>query len=74
MMLVDDHILWMAQIKDKACTSIVRSMEKIAGYVLSSNSQHVAVVGHQGWGAGQDWRELRAGIAVGWGSALRGAG
>ncbi|XP_037742475.1 adhesion G protein-coupled receptor A2 isoform X1 [Chelonia mydas] len=43
MMLVDDHILWMAQIEDKACTSIVRSLEKIAGYVLSSNSQHVAV-------------------------------
>uniref|UniRef100_A0A452IZT0 Adhesion G protein-coupled receptor A2 n=1 Tax=Gopherus agassizii TaxID=38772 RepID=A0A452IZT0_9SAUR len=43
MMLVDDHILWMAQIEDKACTRIVRSVEKIAGYVLSSNSQHVAV-------------------------------
>nr|XP_003226777.1 PREDICTED: adhesion G protein-coupled receptor A2 [Anolis carolinensis] len=43
MMLVDDHVLWMAQIEDKACTSIVRSLEKIASYTLSSNSQHVAV-------------------------------
>ncbi|XP_019347019.1 adhesion G protein-coupled receptor A2 isoform X1 [Alligator mississippiensis] len=43
MMLVDDHILWMAQIEDKACTSIVHSVEKIAGYTLSSNAQHMAV-------------------------------
>ncbi|XP_062995285.1 adhesion G protein-coupled receptor A2 [Elgaria multicarinata webbii] len=43
MMLVDDHVLWMAQIEDKACTTIVRSLEKIAGYTLSTNSQHMAV-------------------------------
>ena len=56
MMLVDDHVLWMAQIEDKACTSIVHSLEKIASYTLSSNSQHVAVVSIQalfGWGAGE---------------------
>ncbi|XP_048368574.1 adhesion G protein-coupled receptor A2 isoform X1 [Sphaerodactylus townsendi] len=43
MMLVDDHVLWMAQIEDKACTSIVHSLERIAGYTLSTDSQHVAV-------------------------------
>ncbi|XP_063167507.1 adhesion G protein-coupled receptor A2 [Candoia aspera] len=43
MMLVDDHVLWMAQIEDKACTSIVRSLEKIATYAVSTNSQHMAV-------------------------------
>lgn len=46
MMLVDDHVLWMAQIEDKACTSIVRSLEKIAAYTLSTSSQYIAVVGH----------------------------
>lgn len=51
-MLVDDHVLWMAQKEDKACTSIIHSLEKIASYTLSTNSQHVAVVGVQallGW-------------------------
>ncbi|XP_075766985.1 adhesion G protein-coupled receptor A2 isoform X1 [Pelodiscus sinensis] len=43
MMLVDDHTLWMAQVEDKACTRLVRALEKMAGAVLSSNSQHVAV-------------------------------
>ncbi|XP_062453060.1 adhesion G protein-coupled receptor A2 isoform X1 [Rhea pennata] len=42
-MLVDDHILWMSQKEEKACTSIVRSLEKIALHTLSSNSQHMAV-------------------------------
>ncbi|XP_066495904.1 adhesion G protein-coupled receptor A2 isoform X2 [Tiliqua scincoides] len=42
-MLVDDHVLWMAQKEDKACTSIIHSLEKIASYTLSTNSQHVAV-------------------------------
>uniref|UniRef100_A0A8C8A9L2 Adhesion G protein-coupled receptor A2 n=1 Tax=Otus sunia TaxID=257818 RepID=A0A8C8A9L2_9STRI len=42
-MLVDDHILWMSQKEEKACTSIVRSLEKIAAHTLGSNSQHMAV-------------------------------
>uniref|UniRef100_A0A8B9P248 Adhesion G protein-coupled receptor A2 n=1 Tax=Apteryx owenii TaxID=8824 RepID=A0A8B9P248_APTOW len=42
-MLVDDHILWMSQKEEKACTSIVRSLERIALHTLSSNSQHMAV-------------------------------
>uniref|UniRef100_A0A8D0FAE9 Adhesion G protein-coupled receptor A2 n=1 Tax=Strix occidentalis caurina TaxID=311401 RepID=A0A8D0FAE9_STROC len=41
-MLVDDHILWMSQKEEKACTSIVRSLEKIAAHTLGSNSQHMA--------------------------------
>ncbi|KAM6234968.1 adhesion G protein-coupled receptor A2 [Porphyrio hochstetteri] len=42
-MLVDDHILWMSQKEEKACTSIVRSLEKIAAHTLGTNSQHMAV-------------------------------
>ncbi|NXX98452.1 AGRA2 protein, partial [Centropus bengalensis] len=42
-MLVDDHILWMSQKEERACTSIVRSLEKLAARTLSSNSQHLAV-------------------------------
>ncbi|NWX32201.1 AGRA2 protein, partial [Notiomystis cincta] len=42
-MLVDDHILWMSQKEEKACTSIVRSLERIAAHTLGSNSQHIAV-------------------------------
>ncbi|XP_029459754.1 adhesion G protein-coupled receptor A2 isoform X2 [Rhinatrema bivittatum] len=43
MMLVDEHILWMAQIENKACTSIIQSVEKIAGFTLSGNSQDISV-------------------------------
>nr|XP_033804665.1 adhesion G protein-coupled receptor A2 [Geotrypetes seraphini] len=43
MMQVDEHILWMAQIENKACTSIIQSVEKIAGLRLSSNSQDLSV-------------------------------
>ncbi|TRZ10862.1 hypothetical protein HGM15179_016259, partial [Zosterops borbonicus] len=42
-MLVDEHILWMSQKEEKACSSIVRSLERIAAHTLSSNSQHLAV-------------------------------
>lgn len=43
-MLVDDHILWMSQKEEKACSSIVRSLERIAARTLGSNAQHMAVV------------------------------
>eukprot|EP00079_Xenopus_tropicalis_P009192 XP_002933000.1 PREDICTED: adhesion G protein-coupled receptor A2 [Xenopus tropicalis] len=43
MMQVDDHILWMAQVEDKACSSIVQTVEKIAGLTLSSNSQDLSL-------------------------------
>lgn len=49
-MLVDDHILWMSQKEEKACTSIVRSLERIAAHTLSTNSQHMAVVSGGQWG------------------------
>ncbi|XP_064896947.1 adhesion G protein-coupled receptor A2 [Columba livia] len=42
-MLVDDHILWMSQKEEKACSSIVRSLERIAARTLGSNAQHMAV-------------------------------
>ncbi|XP_053573724.1 adhesion G protein-coupled receptor A2 [Bombina bombina] len=43
MMQVDDHILWLAQVEDKACSSIVQTVEKIASMTLSSNSQDLYV-------------------------------
>ncbi|KAM4747673.1 adhesion G protein-coupled receptor A2 [Rhinophrynus dorsalis] len=43
MMQVDDHILWMAQVEEKACSRIVQTVEKIAGLTLSSNSQDLSV-------------------------------
>ncbi|KAG8440851.1 hypothetical protein GDO86_006548, partial [Hymenochirus boettgeri] len=43
MMQVDDQILWMAQVEDKACSSIVQTVEKIAGLTVSSNSQDLSV-------------------------------
>lgn len=68
-MLVDDHILWMSQKEEKACTSIVRSLERIAAHTLGSNSQHMAVVrGNTGWGwVWGGWRG-RSGWAAGVGS------
>ncbi|KAM4678524.1 adhesion G protein-coupled receptor A2 isoform 2-T2 [Discoglossus pictus] len=43
MMQVDDHILWLAQVEDKACSSIVQTVEKIAGLTLSSHFQDLSV-------------------------------
>lgn len=60
-MLVDDHILWMSQKEEKACTSIVRSLERIAAHTLSSNSQHMAVVSGGQWGAAWRWGAEGAG-------------
>uniref|UniRef100_A0A493T3R9 Adhesion G protein-coupled receptor A1 n=1 Tax=Anas platyrhynchos platyrhynchos TaxID=8840 RepID=A0A493T3R9_ANAPP len=45
-MLVDDHVLWMAQKEDKACTRIVRCVEHIANQVLTSNIQVISKVSH----------------------------
>ncbi|XP_072883623.1 adhesion G protein-coupled receptor A3 isoform X3 [Hemitrygon akajei] len=44
MMLVDEHILWMAQNEEKACTRIVQCVELIANLVLNSNSQGISKV------------------------------
>lgn len=65
-MLVDDHILWMSQKEEKACTSIVRSLEKIAAHTLSSNSQHMAVVS----GGCLEMGGLRGGRQGGWAAAV----
>lgn len=46
-MLVDDHVLWMAQKEDKACTRIVRCVEHIANQVLTSNIQVISKVFHK---------------------------
>ncbi|XP_073474336.1 adhesion G protein-coupled receptor A2 [Aquarana catesbeiana] len=43
MMLVDDHILWMAQVEDKACSRMVQALEKIANLTVSSSSQDLSV-------------------------------
>lgn len=68
-MLVDDHILWMSQKEEKACTSIVRSLERIAAHTLGSNSQHMAVVrGNTGWGWVRGGWRGRSGWAAGVGS------
>ncbi|XP_042647235.1 adhesion G protein-coupled receptor A2 isoform X2 [Tyto alba] len=45
-MLVDDHVLWMAQKEDKACTRIVRCVEHIASQILTSNIQVISKVSH----------------------------
>uniref|UniRef100_A0A8C3Q803 Uncharacterized protein n=2 Tax=Thraupidae TaxID=400783 RepID=A0A8C3Q803_GEOPR len=43
-MLVDDHVLWMAQKEDKACTRIVRCVEQIASQILTSKIQVISKV------------------------------
>ncbi|RMC11517.1 hypothetical protein DUI87_11636 [Hirundo rustica rustica] len=43
-MLVDDHVLWMAQKEDKACTRIVRCVEQIASQILTSKTQVISKV------------------------------
>ncbi|XP_038630054.1 adhesion G protein-coupled receptor A3-like isoform X2 [Scyliorhinus canicula] len=44
MMLVDEHILWMAQNEEKACTRMVQCVEFIASLVLTSNTQGISKV------------------------------
>ncbi|NXK58695.1 AGRA3 protein, partial [Sylvietta virens] len=43
-MLVDDHVLWMAQKEDKACTRIVRCVEQIASQILTGKTQVISKV------------------------------
>ncbi|XP_062832191.1 adhesion G protein-coupled receptor A1 isoform X3 [Anolis carolinensis] len=43
-MLVNDHVLWMAQKEDKACTKIVQCVESIANLTLTSNTQVISKV------------------------------
>lgn len=44
LMLVDEHLLWLAQREDKACSGIVGALERIGGAVLSPHAQHISVV------------------------------
>ncbi|NXF70372.1 AGRA2 protein, partial [Ciccaba nigrolineata] len=69
-MLVDDHILWMSQKEEKACTSIVRSLEKIAAHTLGSNSQHMAVVSGGQGGAAWRWEGAEGGGGGGWAAVV----
>jgi len=46
-MFVDDHVLWMAQKEDKACTRVVRCVEQIASQILTSNIQVISKVFHK---------------------------
>ncbi|XP_036859640.2 adhesion G protein-coupled receptor A2 isoform X2 [Manis javanica] len=43
LMLVDEHLLWLAQREDKACSGIVGALERIGGAALSSHAQHISV-------------------------------
>ncbi|KAK2093662.1 Adhesion G protein-coupled receptor A2 [Saguinus oedipus] len=44
LMLVDEHLLWLAQREDKACSRIVGALERIGGAALSPHAQHISVV------------------------------
>uniref|UniRef100_A0A673SYR6 Adhesion G protein-coupled receptor A2 n=1 Tax=Suricata suricatta TaxID=37032 RepID=A0A673SYR6_SURSU len=43
LMLVDEHLLWLAQREDKACSGIVGALERIGGAALSPHTQHISV-------------------------------
>ncbi|KAM6442017.1 adhesion G protein-coupled receptor A1 [Liasis olivaceus] len=43
-MVVDDHVLWMAQKERRACARIVQCMARISNQILSSNTQVVSKV------------------------------
>lgn len=58
LMLVDEHLLWLAQLEDKACSGIVGALERIAGTALSPHAQHISVVW---WGV----EGLVVGVGVG---------
>ncbi|XP_023372777.1 adhesion G protein-coupled receptor A2 [Otolemur garnettii] len=43
LMLVAEHLLWLAQREDKACSRIVGALERIGGAALSPHAQHISV-------------------------------
>ncbi|XP_077000487.1 adhesion G protein-coupled receptor A2 [Tamandua tetradactyla] len=43
LMLADEHLLWLAQREDKACSGIVGALERIGGAALSPHAQHISV-------------------------------
>lgn len=44
MMLVEEHILWMAQNEARACTRIVQCVERIADLALTGDNQAISKV------------------------------
>lgn len=50
MMLVEEHILWMAQNEAKACTRIVQCVERIADLALAGDNQAISKVTVKGIG------------------------
>lgn len=44
MMLVEEHILWMAQNEARACTRIVQCVERIADLALTGGTQAISKV------------------------------
>lgn len=44
MMLVEEHILWMAQNEARACTRIVQCVERIADLALAGDNQAISKV------------------------------
>lgn len=44
MMLVEEHILWMAQNEARACTRIVQCVERIADLALAVDNQAISKV------------------------------
>lgn len=44
MMLVEEHILWMAQNEARACTRIVQCVERIADLALTADNQVISKV------------------------------
>lgn len=47
MMLVEEHILWMAQNEARACTRIVQCVERIADLALTGDNQAISKVRRQ---------------------------
>lgn len=44
MMLVEEHILWMAQNEARACTRIVQCVERIADLALAGDNRAISKV------------------------------
>lgn len=47
MMLVEEHVLWMAQNEARACTRIVQCVERIAELALSADNRVISKVGER---------------------------
>lgn len=55
LMLVDEHLLWLAQREDKACSGIVGALERIGGAALSPHAQHISVVWYRAPHCSREW-------------------